>query len=208
MQGMVFTKADWREYLPCMWQFSRQKTHRKISSVDAGPNPCAKAREHTLFKTCTLWTMFAFKRQSTMGGSLSWWLVLCWRSGWREVWNTIWVQDNRLCALTEVHNITLHFPTPSPLIFAIPVVESGDRVQLGLDSFQQDEVLISARGRLKVSWWLWPVPFHIVSSADLLWLWEGYRKGVVRIAHCCYFSWKKKMPNEMIWKVKFCKFTW
>lgn len=59
---------------------------------------------------------------------------------------------NRLCALTEVHNITLHFSPPPPFpIFAIPVVESGDRVQLGLDSFQQDEVLISARGRLEVS---------------------------------------------------------
>lgn len=188
-----------------MWQVSRQKIHRKISFVDAGPNPRAKAvlwREHTLFKTCTLRTMFAFKRQSTTGGSLSWWLVLCWRSGRREVWNTVWEQDNRLCNLTEVHNVMLRFPAPSLLVFAIPMVESGGRVQLGHDFSQQDEVFISARGSLKVSWWLWPCPFHVVSSADLLWLWEDYRRGVVRRAHCCYFSWRNKILNKIIWKVK------
>lgn len=204
MQRVVFTKADWQEYLPCMWQFSRQKIHRKISFVDAGLNLRAKAvlwREHTLVKTCMLWTMFAFRRQSTMGGSLPWWLVLCWRSGRREIWNTVWEQDNRLCDLAEVHNITLHFPAPSHLMFAIPTVESGGRVQLGHGFSQQDEVFISARGSLQVSSWLWPCPFHVVSSADLLWLWEDYRRGVVRRAQCCYFSWRKKIPNKMESKV-------
>lgn len=161
----------------------------------------------TLFKTCVLWRMFAFKRQSTMGGSLSWWFELQWRSGRREVWNTVWVQDNRLCDFTEVHNITPHIFL---LIFPPYYCYSYSRKQkqsTGHDSSEQDEVLNSARGRLKVSWWLQHCAFRIVSSADLLWLWEGYRKGVVRRAQCCYFSWRNKTPNKMIWKEESCKFT-
>lgn len=145
----------------------------RLICVDSGPNPRAKTflwREHTLFKTCMLWAVFAFKRQSTMGGSRSWWLVLCWRSGGREVGDTLRVQESRLCHFTEF--TTLHF-SPPPLPSHFCYSSRRNKARPGQDSSPQGEVFVSARGRLKVSRWPWPCSFHIVSSADLFWLWEG-----------------------------------
>lgn len=179
---------------------SKGRKLRRLICVDSGPNPCAKTflwREHTLFKTCMFWAVFALKRQSTMGGSLSW-RLFC--QGLLEGRSRTLSQRRRTdCAISQEFTI-LHFSPPAlPSHFCCS--SRGNKAQPG-------EVFISARGSLKVSPRPWPCAFHIVSSADLLWLWEGYRKGLVRVAHCCYFSWGKKIPKKMIWKVKFRKFTW
>lgn len=100
---------------------SKGRKLRRLICVDSGPNPCAKTflwREHTLFKTCMFWAVFALKRQSTMGDSLSWRLL---SQGLLEGRSRTLSQCRRTdCAISQEFTVCTSLPQPFPLISAAP----------------------------------------------------------------------------------------